>query len=75
MKTYSIPVDWSVWDKVEVEAESPLEAIKWLQENIDAIPLTVFPEYIDGSFKIGAENTEPEKILEELAEYGLIEEC
>lgn len=51
-RKYYIPVCWEVWDKVEVEAESLEEAIKYVQDNIDEIPLGTEPEYIDGSYKI-----------------------
>lgn len=52
MKKFSIPVNWEVWDKVEVEAETIEEAIQWLKDHIDEIPLGTEPEYIDGSYKI-----------------------
>lgn len=51
-KTFSIPVTWEVWDRVEVEAETLEEAIRYVKENIDIIPLGTEPEYIDGSYKI-----------------------
>ncbi len=52
MKKFSIPVTWEVWDKIEVEAETIEEAIKYVKENIDEIPLGTEPEYIDGSYRI-----------------------
>ena len=39
MKKFSIPVTWQVWDKVEVEAETIEEAIEYVKNNIDEIPL------------------------------------
>lgn len=52
MKKFSIPVTWEVWDKVEVEAETIEEAIQYVKDNLDTIPLGTEPEYIDGSYKI-----------------------
>lgn len=51
-KKFSIPVTWEVWDKVEVYAESIEEAIQYVRDNLDTIPLGTEPEYIDGSYKI-----------------------
>lgn len=46
MKKFSIPVTWQVWDKVEVEVETIEEAIKYVKNNIDEIPLGTEPEYM-----------------------------
>ena len=52
MKQFSIPVVWQVWDKVIVEAETIEDAIRYIKENIDDIPLGTEPEYIDSSYRI-----------------------
>lgn len=52
MKTFYLPVAWSVWDKVPIKANSIEEAIQYLKDNIDEIPLGTEPEYIDGSYSI-----------------------
>lgn len=52
MKQFSIPVVWQVWDKVIVEAETIEDAIHYIKENIDDIPLGTEPEYIDNSYRI-----------------------
>lgn len=52
MKKFSIPVTWAVWDKIEIEAETLEEAIRYVKDNIDEIPLGTEPEYIDGSYRI-----------------------
>lgn len=52
LNDYFIPVTWEVWDKVMVEAKSLGEAIKYIKEHIDEIPLGTEPEYINGSCKI-----------------------
>lgn len=67
-KKFSIPVTWEVWDRVEVEAESIEEAIKYVKKNIDLIPLGTEPEYIDGSYKID-DGDNGEATLEETVGY------
>lgn len=52
MKKFKIPVTWEVWDQIEVCAETIEEAIQYVRDNIDTIPLGTEPEYIDGSYKI-----------------------
>ena len=52
LKDYYIPVTWQVWDKVKIESSSLKEAIKYVKEHIDEIPLGTEPEYIDGSYQI-----------------------
>lgn len=68
MRKFSIPVMWKVWDKIEVKAESLEEAIRYVKENIDAIPLGTEPEYIDGSYKID-DGDNGEATVEETARY------
>jgi uncharacterized protein YqgV (UPF0045/DUF77 family) len=48
MKTYKIPVSWSVMATMEIEADSLAEAI----EKADEASLPTDPEYMDGSFEI-----------------------
>ena len=48
MKTYKIPVVWSMIGYVEVEADSMSEAIN---KAVDA-PLPVDGDYIEGSFEV-----------------------
>ena len=67
-KKFSIPVTWEVWDRVEVEAETLEEAIKYVKENIDTIPLGTEPEYIDGSYKID-DGYNGEATIEEAVDY------
>ena len=71
MKKFSIPVTWEVWDKIEVEAETIEEAIKYVRENIDTIPLGTEPECIDGSYRIDGDNgkTDMEETIKYLREY------
>ena len=51
-KIYSIPVMWEVWDKVEVKATSLRNAIQYVKDNMDIIPLGTEPEYIDGTYHV-----------------------
>lgn len=62
MKTeFKIPVEWSVFGVVKIEANSIDEALEYFNENIDEISL---PEgdYIDNSFKLS--DYTKEEILE-----------
>ena len=68
MKKFSIPVTWEVWDKVEVEAETIEEAIQYLKDNVDTIPLGTEPEYIDGSYKID-DGSNGEATIEDTIKY------
>lgn len=47
-KSYRIPVEFSSWGLIEVEAENIAEAI----EKADLAPLPTDADYIDGSFSI-----------------------
>lgn len=67
-RKYYIPVSWEVWDKVEIEAESLEDAVKFVKENIDDIPLGTEPEYIDGSYKI-EDGENGEASIEDTIEY------
>lgn len=68
MKKFSLPVIWSVWDKVEIEAETLEEAIKKFKDKIDEIPLGTEPEYIDGSYQLD-DGGNGEKSLDETIQY------
>lgn len=52
MKEFSIPVTWQVWDKVDVIAETIEEALQYLEDNMEDIPLGTEPEYIDGTHRV-----------------------
>ena len=54
MKTFKIPVTWSAFGVIEVEAESLDEAIKAFdkcENGEEGYPLPYESEYIDGSFE------------------------
>lgn len=52
VKTFDIPVEWSVYAKVPVKARNLKEALAWLYKNKDLIPLAPYAEYIDGSYRL-----------------------
>lgn len=51
MAKFKIPVEWSVYGVVEIEADSIEEAVDKFDETIDDIPLPDQSEYIDDSFR------------------------
>lgn len=59
---YKIPVEWAVYDTVEIEADTLEEAIKKFDETIDYIPLGTEPEYIDGSYQREIQGNETETL-------------
>lgn len=50
-KTWIIPVEWSVYSTVLVEADTLEEALDKFNKNEVEMPLPESWEYIDGSFK------------------------
>lgn len=64
MKKYYVPVMWEVWDKVEVQADSLEEAVKYVKQHEDTIPLGTTPNYIDGSYHVDDGNNGKSSIKE-----------
>ena len=58
MKTFAIPVSWEVSDFVFVNANSLKDAVKFVLENEDSIPLGTEPNYIDGSYLVDPESAD-----------------
>ena len=57
--TYHIPVQWSVYSTIRVEADNLQEALDKAREKIDDIPITPTEcEYIDDSYIIAVESDE-----------------
>lgn len=52
MKTFRIPVEWTSYGVVEVEAETVEEAIAYAHKNIDELPLPYDGEYMEDSYAI-----------------------
>ena len=59
---FKIPVEWSVYSFVEIEAESIEEAVKIFDETEEEIPLPTEAEYIEGSFQRALEGSEEDDI-------------
>jgi hypothetical protein len=55
--TYLIPVGWEVYSTIRVKANNLADALRIARDQIDDIPCDVAQsEYVDGSYKIDAEN-------------------
>lgn len=52
MRYYKIPVSYSVYGEVEVEANSLEEALEYAKNNIRDLELPDDPQYIEDSYEI-----------------------
>ena len=58
-KSFLIPVEWSVYSTIRVEAETLQDAINIANEKLDDIPTAPLDcEYIDGSYKTTCDSYE-----------------
>ena len=57
MKTYKVPVVYTMYGYVEIEAESPEEAVKEVEDGGGDMPLPMDGEYIEGSFEVDVEGS------------------
>lgn len=75
LKTYHIPVEYSMYGTVPIEAETLEDAVHQFMEKDDVLPLPDNPEYIDGSFRISTDSSPYRNFdatIEELKyDYGL----
>lgn len=73
-KVFRIPVEWKVYDIVEVRANSLEEAIQLFLDNDQNIPLGTAPEYAEDSYQISCDsgrNYDAKVIAQELEDnYG-----
>ena len=70
MQKFQIPVEWTVWDKVEVEANTLEEAVQYVKDHMEGIPLGTEPNYIDGSYKFSTEEQDNVDIIaQEIRDY------
>ena len=54
-KKFKIPVSWEVCDFVKVQADSLEEALDYMEEHSDEIPIDMSDaEYIDGSYSFAS---------------------
>ena len=75
-KIFSIPVEWVVTETLQIKADSLEEAIEFINNNADEIPLGDEPAYIDGTYKISADedyDMDTQKIKRNLEAYGYSE--
>lgn len=71
-KVFELPVEWAVFGKIEIEAESLEDALRIFCETEDEIGLPTDNDYIDGSFKLATESspyTSIEETAKELRDY------
>lgn len=60
MQTFKIPVTWSVYGTIEIQADTIEDAIKKFEENKEEIPLPYDSDYIDNSFQM---DPSPEELI------------
>ena len=71
-KVFELPVEWAVFGKIEIEAESLEDALRIFCETEDEIGLPTDNDYIDGSFKLATESSpyvNIEETAKELRDY------
>ena len=61
MKTYKVPVVYTMYGYVEIEAESPEEAVKEVEDGGGDMPLPSVSDYVEGSFEV-----DPDGLVEEV---------
>jgi hypothetical protein len=52
MKTYKVPVVYTMYGYVEVKAESMVEAVDEVENGGGDIPLPSAADYVEGSFEV-----------------------
>ena len=60
-KIYKVPVTWEAYSVIEVEAESPEEAIEIARDDAGLIEIPVNSEYVDGSWRVNVDS--PEELI------------
>lgn len=58
MAKWKIPVTWEVCSTIDVEADTLADAIEIARDEDGEIPLPVFPDYVDGSWRLSSDNEE-----------------
>ena len=74
MKKWIIPVTWEVCGVVEVEVNTLDEALRYVEEDPDDIPLPSEHNYVDGSFRPSMDDIEEIRSLynNNQADLGMI---
>lgn len=61
--TWDIPVTWSACGIVKIKANSLSEAMKFVKEDEDIIPIPSENDYVDGSFDLSFEEEDDVRAL------------
>lgn len=70
-RTWSIPVTWEMYGRVEIEAETKEEAIEIFKDVMQELPLPEESYYVDDSFELSTDNIEELKaMMFEVGEEG-----
>lgn len=72
-KVFTIPVEWVMTENIDIRANSLREAVDFILNNADAFPLGKEAEYVDGTWKMAADESvegSTDEILETLESYG-----
>lgn len=62
-RTWSIPVTWEMYGRVEIEAETKEEAIEIFKDVMQELPLPEESYYVDDSFELSTDNIEELKAM------------
>lgn len=75
LKVYHLPVEYSMYDTISIEAETLEDAVRQFIEQDDDLSLPNDPKYMDGSFRLSTDSSPYrnfEATIEELKyDYGL----
>lgn len=65
---WTIPVEWTVIDKIKVKAKTLKEAVEWVKSNQHTIPLGTNPTYLEDSWQISydTDDTNIEELVKEI---------
>ena len=73
-KIFRIPMEWVVWQKINVKAHTPEEAIAFVKNQIENIPLGTEPNYIEGTHMIsGDDGKSVAELVEDLTKYWALD--
>ena len=75
-KVYSIPVEWVVTENLEIKANTLLEAVKFICDNVDELPTSNDAAFVDGTYRITGDDDwdgDVNKIANNLQTYGYTE--
>lgn len=73
--TYIIPVEWSVYATVKVEADNLLDALNKFNEVMDDLPLSTENEYVEGSYRCSHKIPEELICAQDYCHIGTVSIC